>query len=133
MTRVRSRAFMKVSFIQFWVTGHLAAPLQQPDFLVPTAPGAEVGAAFIVEHSLFVAEHSAFAEQPDFSAPTAPGAACLVSEQVDLVAQQSDLVAPTAPGAAVFWVLAHPAKRATERAARVAIVFMVSSFIESLS
>lgn len=90
---------------------------QQPDFFSAlTAPGADFAAA----------EHSVFAEQqPDFAAPTAPGAACLVVVHSALAEQHSLFLAPTAPGAAaVFCVLEQPARRATERAARVAKVFI---------
>ncbi len=101
---------------QFCETGQAALLAQQPDFFSAlTAPGADFAAA----------EHSVFAEQqPDFSAPTAPGAACLVAVHSDLAEQHSLLLAPTAPGAAVFCVLEQPARRATERAARVAKVFI---------
>ena len=95
---------------------------QQPDFFsVLTAPGADV-----------VAVHSVLAEQqPDFVAPTAPGAACLVVVHSALAEQHSLFLVPTAPGAAVFCVLEQPARRATERAARVAKVFMLEDSFRS--
>jgi hypothetical protein len=96
---------------------------QQPDFFSAlTAPGAETGAEAGAD---LVVEHSVLAEQqPDFfSVLTAPGAAFAAVHSV-FAEQHSAFFVPTAPGAAVFCELLQPARRATERAARVAMVFI---------